>query len=469
MKFLLLVCLALLAKPLSAQTVTRRLSSAIGALQKDEQFSHASLSMYVLDSKTGAVVFEKDPQLGLAPASTQKVITSVSAYELLGKDYTYKTNLGYQGTIASGKLSGNLYFIGSGDPTLGSWRWRQTGTDAVLQKIMGALKSKNISTITGDLIADNSRWETQSIPRGWIWEDVGNYYGAGAAGINWHENQYDLILRPGRKPGDDVDILKTEPALETSFLINELKTGKEGSGDNSIIYLPENTIGPTVRGTVPAGAGTYTVKGAVTDAPRLFLKMVDDHLKKNNIEINGKRKTNLDFFIRNEVLSYTPVLLATIVSPSLDSINSWFLQKSINLYGEAFVKTIAYEKKGFGATDSGLAIIRHFWSQRGIEKYALRIIDGSGLSPANRVTTHALVTVMLYAKKQSWFSSFYAALPEMNGIKMKDGYISGVRSYTGYIRSKQGQEYTFAFIVNNFDGDASTAREKMWSILNILK
>jgi D-alanyl-D-alanine carboxypeptidase/D-alanyl-D-alanine-endopeptidase (penicillin-binding protein 4) len=162
-------------------------------------------------------------------------------------------------------------------------------------------------------------------------------------------------------------------------------------------------------------------------------------------------------------------MLSSITSPTFDSINFWFLQKSINLFGEAFVKTIAYEKKGFGATDSGLAIIRHFWSQRGIEKSALKIIDGSGLSPANRVTTHALVTVMQYAKKQNWFSSFYTALPEMNGIKMKDGYISGVRSYTGYLKSKSGTEYTFAFIVNNFDGSPSAAREKMWSILNILK
>ena len=126
-------------------------------------------------------------------------------------------------------------------------------------------------------------------------------------------------------------------------------------------------------------------------------------------------------------------------------------------------------KTGFGSTDSGLAIIRQFWSNRGIEEPALKIIDGSGLSPANRITTNALVTVMLYAKQQKWFPSFFYALPEMNGIKMKDGYINGVRSYTGYIMSKNGMEYTFAFIVNNFDGNPGTVREKMWKLLDILK
>ena len=52
---------------------------------------------------------------------------------------------------------------------------------------------------------------------------------------------------------------------------------------------------------------------------------------------------------------------------------------------------------------------------------------------------------------------------------MKSGYIGGVRSYTGYVKSKTGTEYTFAFIINNFDGSPGTVREKMWKLLDILK
>ena len=79
------------------------------------------------------------------------------------------------------------------------------------------------------------------------------------------------------------------------------------------------------------------------------------------------------------------------------------------------------------------------------------------------------MTVMQFAKSRPWFDSFFHALPEMNGIKMKDGYIGGVRSYTGYIRSKNGNEFIFSFIVNNFDGNPGTVREKMWKVLDILK
>ncbi|MEP6926922.1 MAG: D-alanyl-D-alanine carboxypeptidase, partial [Ginsengibacter sp.] len=106
---------------------------------------------------------------------------------------------------------------------------------------------------------------------------------------------------------------------------------------------------------------------------------------------------------------------------------------------------------------------------KGIDPAAMNIIDGSGLSPGNRVTTATLVRVMEYAKKQNWFSSFYNALPEINGIKMKSGSIGGVVSYTGFIKSKKGDDYTFAFIVNNFDGSANEVRKKMWSLLDLLK
>ena len=76
---------------------------------------------------------------------------------------------------------------------------------------------------------------------------------------------------------------------------------------------------------------------------------------------------------------------------------------------------------------------------------------------------------MQYARQQNWYASFYNALPLQNGIKMKSGYIGGVRSYTGYVKSKTGAEYTFSFIINNFDGSPGIVREKMWKLLDILK
>ena len=106
------------------QNVKTRLLNAVKGLEADAQFKHAILSLYVVDSKTGNVVFDKNSQTGLAPASCQKVVTSVSAFEMLGKDFRYKTLIGKDySTGDPGKSdAGCLFIIGGGDPTFGSWR-----------------------------------------------------------------------------------------------------------------------------------------------------------------------------------------------------------------------------------------------------------------------------------------------------------------------------------------------------------
>ena len=68
----------------------------------------------------------------------------------------------------------------------------------------------------------------------------------------------------------------------------------------------------------------------------------------------------------------------------------------------------------------------------------MNTIDGSRLSPANRITTYAMARMLFFAQDEKWFTAFYKALPFINNIHMKDGYINGVRSYAGYIHSSNG-------------------------------
>src|SRR5688572_10616118 len=99
-----------------AQTITQKLQKAFTAFEKDSQLKHAISSLYVIDAKTGQVVFNKNSQTGLAPASTQKIITSITAFELLGKDYRYKTHfVPFSRPIINKKI--HLSVIGSGYPT----------------------------------------------------------------------------------------------------------------------------------------------------------------------------------------------------------------------------------------------------------------------------------------------------------------------------------------------------------------
>lgn len=447
-----------------------KLQKAYQQFESDSQLKHATISLYVINSKTGEVVFDKNSQIGLAPASTQKIITAATAFELLGKDYRYKTELGYDGKIENNILKGNLYIVGSGDPTLGSWRYSNTHDTILLNDWLRDIQKLKIKKIEGDLIAVDNKFDTQITPGGWIWDDIGNYYGAGVSGLNWHENQYDMKLRAGSEIGDSVEILTTDPQLDYNYLINELKTGPKGSGDNAYIYLPPYGFNGFVRGTIPLGEKSFTISGSFqmpSAYPLIFLR---NKINKVRIKIDGDEpKTSISFAAYRKKISYPNDILDTHYSPPLDSIIYWFLQKSINLYGEALIKTIAYEKKGFGATDTGVLIIKDFWKQKGLDENEINIYDGSGLSPLNRVTTHAQVEVLKYAKQQAWFPYFFNALPVYNNMKMKSGTISDVKGFCGYQASGDGTQYIFSFLVNNYNGASSGLVNKMYKVLDVLK
>jgi D-alanyl-D-alanine carboxypeptidase/D-alanyl-D-alanine-endopeptidase (penicillin-binding protein 4) len=458
--FLLIVFAFFFSIVSNAQDVQSRLAVAMRKLEEDPQFKHASLSLFVVNSKSGMRVFEKNSKVGLAPASCQKVITSVAAFDLLGKDYRFRTQLAHDGSIENHVLRGNLHILGSGDPTFGSARWSSTGENVILKNWVDEIRKKGIAEITGSLVTEGKNWDASTIPDGWIWQDIGNYYGAGASLLNWRENQYDLVLQSGSKPGDSVKITGTVPALWNVNFVSELVAAEKGSGDNAFIYLPVNSSTAHVRGTIPAGEKRFVISGAFPNSAVQFVETLRRSLQDAGVSVplpadNLKRAT--------------PTIIATQLSPPLDSINYWFLKKSINLYGEALIKAIGFEKGGMGSTGKGIEILRFFWSQRGIEKSEINILDGSGLSPQNRVTTEALVKVMQHAKTRLWYPSFLQALPEINGIKMKSGSISGARSYTGYITSRAGDEFTFAIIVNNYDGSAGEVVRKIWRVLDVMK
>ena len=99
----------------------------------------------------------------------------------------------------------------------------------------------------------------------------------------------------------------------------------------------------------------------------------------------------------------------------------------------------------------------------------LNMVDGSGLLPLNRVTTMAQVKVLQYAREQTWFDGFYDGIPVFNGMKMKSGTIAGVKGFCGYHKARDGKEYIYSFIVNNYNGSSSSLVQKMYKVLDVLK
>ena len=165
MKTVCLVSSLLLFYNTFSQPLRVQLEKAVAQLEKDSQFAHAIISINVVDGKTGKPVYEKNTQIGLAPASCQKVITSAAAFELLGNDFRYKT---YIGKDYSASGAGSLFIIGDGDPTLGSWRWKSTADTAIFSKILASLRRQQLTSFSENLIIDDYKYGLFPLPDGWV-------------------------------------------------------------------------------------------------------------------------------------------------------------------------------------------------------------------------------------------------------------------------------------------------------------
>lgn len=430
------------------KSISEQLDAKVNQLLVSEPMYSGSLSFYVSD-ENGNKIYEYQSNKGLSTASTMKIFTAAAALETLGKDYQYKTKIAYDG---------NLYLTSNGDPTLGDDRFDGYKADNFKQKLIEVLKQKNISKISGDLIIDDAFFDFQKIPGGWAWNDMGNYYGAGVWGVNWRENVFDVNAF-----GKDI---KGVFYLNNVKWVNELRT--EGTSDKSLIYTAPYSEVVHINGSLPAK--TMKVSGAMPNPPKQLAIEITEELKKQNINFKGKIIINSERIINGEKPIIFPEnkMILEYKSPTLDKIVYWFLNKSINLFGETFVKTMAKEKTGNPSFESGIKYLKNFWKEKGIDERMINFVDGSGLSPQNYASSKAEVQALLWAKKQPWFFEYYDGFPTMaNGMKMKSGSIKDCRAFAGFYTSKAGKNYVFSIIMNNYQ--ASDLSNALYNVLNVLK
>src|SRR5690606_17800930 len=121
-----------------------------------------------------------------------------------------------------------------------------------------AIRAAGIRHINGRVVADDRMYSGHTAPRGWTWQDMGNYYGAGVSALNWRENAVGVRFTPGASPGAATRIAGTTADISYLQLVNETTTGNRGTGDgvyafsapySSRIYL-RGTYGIDLRKTI---------------------------------------------------------------------------------------------------------------------------------------------------------------------------------------------------------------------------
>lgn len=451
-----------------AQSPSAQIAARFKSFLAHENLKHGTAAIHVIDSKTGKTVYEHNSQLGLPTASTLKVITAITSLDLLGADYRFETQLGYSGGINdAGILHGDIIILGSGDPTLGSERYDDTKSDLLLSRWVQAIKSSGIKAVQGRIIADDRLYGGNTVPDGWPWMDIGNYYGAGVSALNWKENKAGIHFTPGNI-GTKAIISNTTEDLSYLTLVNEVTTGNRGSGDGVYAYSAPYSNKIYLRGTYGQDL-KKTIEISIPDPAYQLAYDVQLKLQQAGILVGGEITTGQMLTEQSQPVPSPVVTLHSHRSPPLTSIVHWFNQKSINLYGEALLQTIA-KQSGKTTTADGASAVKKYWKDKlHLSEAELDIHDGSGLSPQNNVSPYAMNKIMQYAQSRPWHEAFKQSLPLINNMTMKSGTISGTLGYTGYHTASNGQSYCFAFLVYNYSGSASAMRRQMFTVLDSLR
>lgn len=465
-KLVLLLCGCLFLSAIFAQS---------GLMPKTDLLRNAGYSYYVIDATDGRVLGETS-QVSLVPASVMKLVTTAAALEILGADFKFHTQLGITGKVnaGTGVLEGNLVLRGGCDPAFFS----EYFTDyykGTFETWAEALSKAGVKRIQGDLIIDLSHMNGLSVPGGWVWEDIGNYYGAGVSALSYSDNYYKIHFSSPAEPGKSVTISGVSPAIDGLCLTNKV-VSSEINRDLAVVYGTPGSFSQLVEGTIPKGNADFIVKAAIPDPPKVAVNEFVKILKYYNIGFSGKMVySNL-----SPAEEFT--IIAEKSSPALRDLIVPLNHESINLFAEHLLREIGRARKGSSLLDSSLVALNEFWHSKNIFLDGFYATDGSGLSRSNGICPRTLAEILRYMYLSPNRDDFFNSLPvagrsgtlqySYKGTKFEDnlraktGSMTRVRSMAGIFTNQKGNKVIFAVITNNFKGPQASAGLALEDFMN---
>lgn len=457
----------------------------IDSLANSPFLQNGFLGVSIRVVKNSKNLVEFNAKKSLAPASTMKLISSATAFTALGENYTYPTILEYSGQIIDSILIGNIIIKGSGDPSLGSWRFKNYPDYKQLSDNWAKkIKDLGIKEIKGRIIGDGSFFDENVVPDTWSWGDMGNYYGAGAYGLNFNENLYWVTFKPANYL-ERAALVKTAPDLPYYQKINRVLTDKAGTGDQVNIYATPYQDVLIMQGYVPAG-GNFSVKGSIPD-PALFSayflqkKIEELGIKISDFSLSWMEANKKNIYIQRPTQT---TIIETYNSPPLKDLARECNFQSINLYAEAFLKTPAVLLNLGNATEDAIKGLKQIWQGKGLKLEGLSMKDGSGLSPANGITPNNMTDILSVMTTEKSFNAFYESIPivgisgtvqnlakksrAVGNVRAKSGSIDGVRAYSGYFANKNGEMMCFSMMLNKYSTDYGSATQELEKLIVLM-
>ena len=422
------------------------LSLSLDSIINQPELQHVQVGMIIIDLEGDSVVYARNCRRNLIPASNVKIVTSATALTFLGRDYRFKTVLGMTGSKQRNKWEGDVIVVGGGDPGFSLEE---------LEQFVTTIKERGISNVAGDIILDDDLFTDERLPIGWAWHYLDARYAAEISALSLNRNVVNVHIEATR-PGILAKV-SIEPPTKYVQLVNSMRT--RVNGDSIIIFRrPEaNTI--YVDGGIGYGR-VRDIEVAVKDPTLFFGEYLKERLLASGVRIEGRCIKHRE--LNSPGRSNGFEVIDSVVSEPMFEIIQELNTESVNLYGEAVLKTLGSYYGKEGSFRAGVAIVKEFMRRCGVDTALVALYDGSGLSRHNVLAPYDIALVLRYMYHSPLFEEFFGLLPgpgegtlekKFNGLdgflRAKTGTLDGVSCLSGYLHVNDG-DYCFSMLFNNF-------------------
>ena len=416
----------------------------------DPASTRAQFGGCVIELPSGRVVYGRNAQTPLMPASNMKLAVIAAAIDQLGKDFRFKTTLAVQGK--------DVILIGGGDPVLGDDRLAEAKKAPVTQvfhEFADQLLAAGVREIAGDLVIDDSMFDRQFVHPNWPTDQRDTWYEAPIGALNFNSNCVTVeVTRANDKVAAAIDPANTALAIDNKATLGAKQTlVARRAGDSDTISLTGAVSRAVTLGPM-----------AVRD-PGLFTGSVfKTVLAAKGIRVNGNVVRKV---IRRADGSLPPDcrVIAERATPITDAL-ARAGKNSLGMVAEGLIKLIGARSGAAGSWENGRAAVGAYLKKIGVPAGQFTVDEGSGLSRNNRLSAAASTRILQYAftAGNGQFETLRdsLAISGMDGTldkRMRDksvkgrvfaktGYIKGVRTLAGYIHTGGDQWLAFAFFYN---------------------
>lgn len=432
------------------------------------QISGALKSAGIPESRFGVVVWEAgkaepafthQAQSAFNPASVMKLLTTFAGLEILGPAYVWKTEAYADGPVVNGKLDGNLYLKGYGDPALTLER---------VWLLVRDLRQRGVTAIGGDLVADATWFDLPAFDPGRFDGDPRRAYNTPPSALLANFNSTTV-----RVNAENLGVkLSVDPLPSGYSVVNQMRLtngycnedGRPGfellSGNGGqMLVVSGNFSRACGEKSYPVNLGDPALTAA-----GMFLTL----WKETGGSLSGQLVQGATPATSGLLARQDSPLLAYVIR----DINKW----SNNVMTRQLLLTLGAEKLGApGTPEKGARVVREWLLGKGLKFPELVIENGAGLSRMERISPLSMARLLQSAYQGPLFAELESSLPiaavdgtmktrvKNNGVAghahLKTGTLTGAKSLAGYVFDNQGRRWILVNFINHPNAERGGAAQ----------